>query len=84
MRFQITDEKVFLDNDGCGILSLPISFWKQTKNDPKDQLRDAPKREVYLKGTNTYDVMTIRTKKILDKHIDPMINIIKKLREIVT
>lgn len=78
----VTEENVFLGYESCGLYLQPISVWKRIKDSPRDAWRNIPHLKYYLRYMNPYDVMVDLAKKILDSHVDPMIEIIEQLRAI--
>ena len=76
----VTADMVFLGNI-YGLLTHPVSSWKQTKDEPKDHWKDTVWEDT-LKGKNTYDVVSEQARKFMASHTGPMTAILNDLEAV--
>lgn len=76
----VTADKVFLGNI-YGLFTHPVPFWKQTKDEKKDQWNGTVWGDT-LKGMNAYDVVSQQARKFMTSHTGPMIAILDNLQAV--
>lgn len=76
----VTADKVFLGNI-YGLFTHPVPFWKQTKDEKKDQWKGTVWEDT-LKGMNAYDVVSQQARKFMTSHTCPMIAILNDLEAV--